>query len=165
MVMFKARQHAVASIVVAALVAASAPGARAQTPDPSGGNAPATVTEEQPFPWQRHAFYVALIGTGLGLGLGVTEKVISNRRADEFNQHANRGCRTGVAGNGAPGCTELLDRAESANRWSQVGFAAAGIFAVTALVLKLTEGPESTAVSRVACAPGVGLSAACQLSF
>jgi hypothetical protein len=158
----------VGAVALAGTLAASLPAAWAGD---QAAPRPATSEEETGrSSWRRHAFPLALAGAGLGLGLGITLKVVSNQRADEFNEHANRGCRSNAPDHGAPGCTGLLESAQSANRWAMVGFAAAGVFGVTALILKLTEpASETTAAQasrpRLACAPGAGLSATCLVTF
>jgi hypothetical protein len=96
-----------------------------------------------------------------------------NRNAD-FNQHQETGkpsCSVGLPDYGGATCADLYQKGESARFWGKVGFAAAGTLAVTALVLKLTEGnqPETpskpTNDTRFACAPGLGLNASCRLTF
>jgi hypothetical protein len=163
--MLSLNKRSVSLVVLAGTLAASLP-AWAEDGAPPANK----VDEGTSGSWRRPAFPLALVGAGLGLGLGLTMKVVSNQRTEEFNEHANHGCRANAPDNGAPGCTSLLQSAESTNRWANVGFAAAGVFAVTALVLKLTEPAHETSAlhasaPRLACAPGAGLSAACLLTF
>jgi hypothetical protein len=126
--------------------------------------------------WRRYAFPAALVGSGLGLLTGVGFFVASRGRTDEFNSHNDKMCKLSAPDNGGPGCTDLLNDAHSAERWSKVGLGVAAALAVTALVLKLTE-PAETSTSpgsrasaapkpvRLACAPGFGLSASCAMTF
>jgi hypothetical protein len=133
---------------------------------------PPVVISQPASAWRRYAVPLALTGAALGLVGGVGFKVVSNHRTDEFNAHNDRGCRAGAPDAGGPGCADLLEGSESASRWANVGFAAAGAFAITALVLKLTEPDAVTATTaqasaapRLACAPGLWLSGSCRLTF
>jgi hypothetical protein len=138
---------------------------------PAAPVAPAVVADR---PWQRVAIPLALLAAGAGLVTGVGFDVAYHRRTSTFNDHMNPKCNSGVSGNGGPICDDLYANVTSASRWSNVGFGAAAAFALTALVIKLTEpapghamaGEHAAAPSpRLACAPGLGLNASCIVTF
>ncbi len=134
--------------------------------------------------WRRYGFPVALGAAGVGLlgTIGFYRRHAD--RIDRFND-SNRSplCvkRTDRANDAA--CQQLLDQANFAQTATMVSFALTGVFAAAAIVLKLTE-PDDEPASvgavttdrarrlpakpsglRLACAPGLGLEAACRFTF
>jgi hypothetical protein len=139
--------------------------------------------------WRRAAFPAALALAGVGLAGGIGFMFRANERTNAFNEHSNVGagptnerCAVARVDNGGPECDAMLSQVHSAQRWSKVGFAMAGTFAVAALVLKLTEselesaqgsksaegsvkGKEVAFLRRLVCVPGLGASASCAFTF
>ena len=112
---------------------------------------------------------------GVGLVVGVVATVAHGNNVSAFNNHVPA-CedKSGMAvhgdGSPAPECQGSLDSYRSDTTWAIVGFAGAGAFAVTWLILQLTEGSHAGAVehARAAplCAPSLsGLGLSCELRF
>lgn len=107
-------------------------------------------TEEGgPSAGRRIAKWTALGLAGVGLVTGVTAAVIAQTNLSTFQTSENHKCsdRGGQAVNvetglPAPACQPSLDAFHTARTWELVGFAAAGAFATTWLILLLTEPPE-----------------------
>ncbi|HXT89979.1 MAG TPA: PEGA domain-containing protein [Trebonia sp.] len=112
----------------------------------------------------------------LGLGVGVTFAILHASNVSDFNDnpaecHDNNG--KAVLGNGdpaPPACQSALDAYRSDTTYSIIGFAGAGVFAATWLVLQLTEGPSHAGADHALrnpwCAPSLsGRGFSCQLRF
>jgi hypothetical protein len=112
---------------------------------------------------------------GVGLVVGVVAAIEHGNNVSAFDSHTP-GCfdnnGTAVDANGSPvkECQGTLDSYRSDTTWEIVGFTAAGAFAVTWLVLQLTEGshpatPEH-AFAAPLCVPSLsGLGLSCELRF
>jgi hypothetical protein len=133
---------------------------------PGGGGSPPIVTpppkdtEPSAVSPRTVAKWTALGLAVAGVGTGVAASVIYNQKVNDFN---NESCRekngAGVdktTGAANPACQSLLGSYNSARTWQIVGFSAAGAFAVTWLVLQLTE-PRATPTSVASwnCAPSL----------
>jgi hypothetical protein len=152
----------------------------AQNPAPAAASTPTAIPLPPPVvqaaapepAWRRFAVPSALVASGLGLATGVVFFNVKESRTKDFNAHMNPVCSEARIDNGGPDCRALLDGIKSARTRQNIGFGAAGAFAVTALILKLTA-PASTSADashaaapmRLACAPGLGLNASCALTF
>ncbi len=113
----------------------------------------------------------------VGLAVGVTGTILHASNVSKFDSNpAMCADKNGTAvhqqdGSPAPECQGTLDAYKSDSTWAIVGFAGAGAFAVTWLVLQLTEGPShpaagEQAMARPLCIPsssGLGLS--CEVRF
>src|SRR5579863_3031327 len=114
---------------------------------------------------------------GAGLAVGVVATILHANNVSKFDAFTSPVCEdnNGKAvhpdGSSAPECQGTLDAYRNDTTWAIVGFASAGAFAVTALVLQLTQGsshPAGVEHARATslCAPslsGVGLS--CEIRF
>jgi hypothetical protein len=113
----------------------------------------------------------------VGLAVGVTFAILHANNVSSFDSNP-AGCedKNGMAvlegGSAAPpACQDLLNSYRSDTTYSIVGFAAAGAFAVTWLVLQLTDGPSNPrtadhAMATPLCAPSLsGLGLSCELRF
>ena len=113
----------------------------------------------------------------VGLAVGVTFAILHANNVSSFDANP-AGCeedKNGKAvlsnGTAAPqACQSALDAYRSDTTYSIVGFAAAGAFAATWLVLQLTEGPAHSgadhALASPLCAPALsGLGLSCELRF
>jgi hypothetical protein len=112
---------------------------------------------------------------GVGLVVGIVAYVEHRNNVSAFDNHTppcfdNNGMA--VDKNKVPvlECQGLLDSYGSDRTWAIVGFTAAGVFAVTWLVLQLTEGSHPAAADHAfaapLCAPSLsGLGLSCQLRF
>jgi len=112
----------------------------------------------------------------VGLGVGVTFAILHANNVSTFDSNPAM-CEerngTAVLANGNPApqaCQSALDAYRSDTTWSIVGFAAAGAFAATWLVLQLTEGPSHAGADHAfrnpLCAPSLsGRGFSCQLRF
>ncbi len=109
----------------------------------------------------------------VGLAVGVTATILHANNVSKFDAHSptcavKNGMGVGSDGNPNPDCQSLLSAYQNDTTWAIVGFAGAGAFAVTWLVLQLTEGPShpaaaEQAMARPLCVPsssGLGLSCA-----
>jgi hypothetical protein len=114
---------------------------------------------------------------GVGLVVGIVAAVEHGKNVSAFDSHTKPACadNNGTAVDkttGAPSadCQGILDSYQRDTTWAIVGFSAAGVFAVTWLVLQLTEGshpaaPEHAFAAPV-CAPSFsGLGLSCELRF
>lgn len=121
---------------------------------------------------------------GVGVGTGLVASVIFSSNSSSFRSHNPEcldmdGLAVDAGGKPVPDCQPWLSNYKTARTWQIVGFAAAGVFAATWLVLQLTESPEpsttsgrgarsdrSYARSSWACAPSlVDPGVACALRF
>jgi hypothetical protein len=170
------RVRLASSVALLGLVAGGLTPAFAQSPAATAAPAiplsPPVIQTAAPAPaWRRYAVPTALVASGLSLATGVGFFVVKQNRIDAFNAHMNPRCSIALIGTGGPECDALNDDAESARLWQNIGFGAAGAFAVAALILKLTapapsaEASHAAAPMRLACAPGLGLNASCGLTF
>jgi hypothetical protein len=112
---------------------------------------------------------------GVGLVVGIVATIEHGNNVSAFDNHTPR-CfdnnGTAVDANKVPvqACQESLDSYRSDTTWAIVGFAGAGAFAVTWLVLQLTEGSHPSAAEHALavplCAPSLsGLGLSCELRF
>jgi hypothetical protein len=124
-----------------------------RTPEPSG-----------PTPGRRIAKWSALGLAGVSLGVGIAASVIREGKLADLEEAPNGGCfddhgrAVDQLGNPVSSCQTALDAAGTARTWQVVGFAGAGVFAATWLVLMLTEPHTASASGGVAttswiCAP------------
>jgi hypothetical protein len=111
-----------------------------------------------------------------GLGTGIFATVIHQQKLSDFQKADGGHCRDkdGVGVDSATGmalvaCQSPLDAYRSAQTWQIVGFAAAGAFAATWLVLELTEPAATSPPGSIAawiCLPSADHpGAACALRF
>ncbi|HEY0706219.1 MAG TPA: hypothetical protein VGG33_05445 [Polyangia bacterium] len=138
----------------------------ARATDPVPATPPPTLSAGTTSTWRSYAFPAALAATGASVASAITFKLVLDKRTDQFNQSVDPRCQINAADSGGPKCARLQDQADSASRWLKISAASAGAFAVAALVFKLTE-PSSreSDAPRIACAPGLGASATCRLTF
>jgi hypothetical protein len=156
-------------------------------PKPAGGEASAspgpgpvtpivksTPVEEPPSRARTVLKWSAAGAAGIGLAVGVVATILHANNVSKFDSNpANCADKNGQAvhqadGSLAPECQGQLDAYRNDTTIAIIGFAAAGAFAVTWLVLQLTEGPShpataEQAMSRPLCVPsssGFGLSCA-----
>jgi hypothetical protein len=143
------------------------------TPTPAVTSTPAA---ESPSQARTVLKWSAAGAAALGLAVGVTFAILHANNVSSFDSNpAHCEDKNGTAvlsdGNPAPqACQDLLNSYRSDTTYSIVGFAAAGAFAVTWLVLQLTEGPAHPsldhALVRPLCAPSLsGLGLSCELRF
>jgi hypothetical protein len=147
-------------------------------PGPITPVAKATPAEEPPSQVRTVLKWSAAGAAGVGLAVGVVAAILHSNNVSKFDNYSGAMCedRNGMAvlPNGMPApkaCQDLLDSYRADTTWAIVGFAGAGAFAVTWLVLQLTEGPSHPAASEQAiagplCVPsssGLGLS--CEVRF
>jgi hypothetical protein len=113
----------------------------------------------------------------VGLAVGVVAIIEHGSNVSAFDSHTNPTCadNNGTAVNQQtdkpdPVCQAILNSYRNDTTWAIVGFAGAGAFAVTWLVLQLTEGSHPAAAEHAFAAPwcapsfsGLGLS--CELRF
>lgn len=130
-------------------------------PPPAGGPARPDVTAGPPEPrpvaapatgsWHRPAGYAAAAGAIVGLGAGFAFHLTRESRANEFNDQC-----TVMDGKpaGAADCAARRDRVDSATTAAIVGYGAAGVLALTSVLLFATA-PEPGAAVQAAwsCAP------------
>jgi hypothetical protein len=114
---------------------------------------------------------------GVGLVVGIVAIVEHGKNVSAFNNHTpacgvdkNGAAVYQMGGASAPDCQALLNSYRSDTTWAIVGFASAGAFAVTWLVLQLTEGSHPAAAEHAfaapLCAPSLsGLGLSCELRF
>ncbi len=112
---------------------------------------------------------------GVGLVVGIVAAVEHGSNVSAFDGHTpscfdNNGTAVHQGGSPAPECQGSLDSYRSDKTWEIVGFSAAGVFAVTWLVLQLTEGSHPAAPEHAfaapLCAPSLsGLGLSCELRF
>ncbi len=113
---------------------------------------------------------------GVGLVVGIVAVVEHGNNVAAFDNHTPAcGDNNGTAvdqksGLPAPECQGSLDSYRKDTTWAIVGFAGAGVFAVTWLVLQLTEGSHPAAAEHAfaapLCAPSLsGLGLSCELRF
>lgn len=115
---------------------------------------------------------------GVGVAVGVAATVLHSQNVSAFdNNSLNCADDNGTAviqgsTTKAPGCQSALDSYRRDKTWAIVGFAGAGAFAVTWLILQLTEGPSPSAASaehaqaRPFCGPSsTGLGLFCAARF
>jgi hypothetical protein len=137
------------SVNILLLIATSRARAQAGSPEapslepPPLAPAPLRIDDGPPA-WQRWALGLSVGAAAVGLVVGVGAMVVRSQKVREFNDYRAPSavgpetvCRVGAPDSGPPGCAQLLDDANSARRLSYVGFAAAGTFAVAAVVLAL----------------------------
>jgi hypothetical protein len=150
--------------------------ATATTPDPKTPVAPAT--EPSTGSQTRRILKGGSLGlAAAGLGTGIIATVIHQQKLSEFQKADGGHCRerdgTGVdssTGMALVACQSPLDAYRSAHTWQIVGFVAGGVFAVTWLVLELTEPagspPTQSASAGWTCLPSADHpGAACALRF
>ena len=115
---------------------------------------------------------------GVGLVVGIVAAVEHGSNVSAFDSHTNPACavdKNGTAvdrqaGSPSADCQGILDSYQRDKTWAIVGFTAAGVFAVTWLVLQLTEGSHPAAPEHAfaapLCAPSLsGLGLSCELRF
>jgi PEGA domain len=112
---------------------------------------------------------------GIGLVVGIVATIAHGNNVSAFDNHTpscadNNGTAVHQNGSAAPECQGSLDSYRSDTTWAIVGFAGAGAFAVTWLILQLTQGghPAAAEHARAAplCAPSLsGLGLSCELRF
>jgi hypothetical protein len=96
---------------------------------------------------------------GVGVVVGVVATIEHGKNVSAFDSHTPSGCfdNNGMAVHAndspAPECQGSLDSYRSDKTWAVVGFAGAGAFAVTWLILQLTEGSPPAAVEHALAAP------------
>jgi hypothetical protein len=162
--------------VRAAGVTAPSTGGEASTGPGTGPLTPvgnSTAAEAPPSPARRVVKWSAAGLAVIGLAVGVTGTILHANNVSKFDTHSPTcGVRNGIGvgpdGNPNADCQSLLTAYQNDTTWAIVGFAGAGAFAVTWLVLQLTEGPShpataEQAMARPLCIPsssGLGLSCA-----
>jgi len=108
-----------------------------------------------------------------GIATGVAATILHESKISDFNNAAGGSCQdrggTAVDGNSKPNadCQSALDGAHTARTWQIIGFATGGAFAVTWLVLQLTE-PDGDAGTKTTwnCTPSLtNPGAACAVRF
>jgi len=127
--------------------------------------------------WRGPAKWVAAGAAVLMAGAGVTGVVLHEQKVSAFGAKTDPTTMVKRCSNGASGVTggdDCVSLANAANRWRDVaiaGFVGAGVFAVGALILQLTDdhAPAATAAGEVrslATAPGKaqGLRLACEVN-
>ena len=112
---------------------------------------------------------------GVGLVVGIVATVEHGNNVSAFDSHTptcfdNNGMAVDKNKVPVPECQASLDSYRRDQTWAIVGFAGAGAFAVTWLVLQLTEGPHPAAAEHAfavpVCAPSLsGLGLSCELRF
>jgi len=111
---------------------------------------------------------------GVGLVVGIVATVEHGKNISAFNSMSGCFDDNGMAVHAnhspAPECQGTLNSYQSDKTWAIVGFTAAGVFAVTWLVLQLTEGSHPAAAEHAfaapLCAPSLsGLGLSCELRF
>jgi hypothetical protein len=112
---------------------------------------------------------------GVGLAVGVIATIAHGKNVSAFNARQpgcadNNGKAVHADGTPAPECQGDLNAYRSDTTWAIVGFAAAGAFAATWLVLQLTEGSHPAgahqALLKPICAPSSsGLGIGCAVRF
>ena len=110
---------------------------------------------------------------GVGLVVGVVAAIEHGSNVSAFDKagcYDKNGTPVHANGSSAPECQGSLDSYRSDKTWAIVGFAGAGAFAVTWLVLQLTEGSHPAAAEHALaaplCAPSLsGLGLSCELRF
>jgi hypothetical protein len=115
---------------------------------------------------QRTLAWVALIGAGLGVGLGTTGIILRERAVTRFNADA-RCSLTDAAVLGGPACEREYVNATDMGFLTVGGFVATGILGVSSAVLFLTlprDGTGARRALRVGCAPMPG-GASCAAAF
>jgi hypothetical protein len=140
--------------------------------------APAVATSppaEQPSTARAVVKWSAAGLAGAGLVVGVIATIQHGSNVSAFNAHTpicedHGGTAVHADGSTAPECQANLDSYRKDTTWAIVGFAGAGAFAATWLILQLTEGsPRAAAEQAFAaplCAPSLsGLGLSCGLHF
>ena len=112
---------------------------------------------------------------GVGLVVGIVATIEHGNNVSAFDNHTprcfdNNGMAVDANKSPVPACQASLDSYRSDTTWAIVGFAGAGAFAVTWLVLQLTEGSHPPAAEHALaaplCAPSLsGLGLSCELRF
>jgi hypothetical protein len=114
---------------------------------------------------------------GVGLAVGITATILHNNNVSKFDAYSplcadNNGKAVHqLDGSAAPECQGALDAYRRDTTFAVVGFVGAGAFAVTWLVLQLTEGPSHRraidhAMVQPLCAPSLsGLGLSCEARF
>lgn len=112
---------------------------------------------------------------GVGLVVGIVATIEHGNNVAAFNSHTppcfdNNGTAVDANRLPVPECQGSLNSYRSDKTWAIVGFTAAGVFAVTWLVLQLTEGSHPAAAEHAfaapLCAPSLsGLGLSCELRF
>jgi hypothetical protein len=159
----------VAKVVIA--TADEGPAKVEVAPPPAGGARESEVSPRAIVKWSALGLAVA------GLGTGVTASIIHGQKLTDFSNVYNGNC----AANGGKGvdkttgapvkdCQSALDSLNGTRTWQIVGFTAAGAFAVTWLVLQLTEQATPSKATATAaawsCAPSLARAGAeCALRF
>lgn len=120
----------------------------------AAGVSPRTVVK-----WSALGLAVAGLGTGIAASVFHSQDLTDFGNADSGNC-SNNGGQAVDKGTGQPVkvCQSLLDSINGTRTWQIVGFTAAGAFAVTWLVLQLTEpaAPSKTTAAAWSCAPSLG---------
>jgi hypothetical protein len=111
---------------------------------------------------------------GVGLAVGVIAVIAHGNNISAFDAHPlcedNDGTAVHKDGSAAPECQGALNAYRADVTWEIVGFAAAGAFAATWLVLQLTEGASPAgaehAFAAPICAPSLsGIGVGCAVRF
>ncbi len=141
------------------------------TPPPAGGARESEVSPRAIAKWSALGLAVA------GLGTGVTASIIHSQKLTDFSNADGGQCSNNngkavdmTTGAAVRACQPALDAIGRTHTWQIIGFAAAGAFAVTWLVLQLTEpaAPSKATATAAAwsCAPSlVRPGAECALRF
>ena len=141
-----------------------ATGGAAPPPGLAGGGAVAPG-EEPPSQARVVLKWSAAGAAGVGLAVGLVSAILHSHNVSKFNAFSpacfDNGGKT-VEKNGSPvsACQPALDAYRSDLTWEVVGFAGAGAFAATWLILQLTEGPSHLggvdhAMARHLCVPAL----------
>ncbi len=164
----------VSSLLVALTVAPLA-SAEDTPPAPVVPTATVPAAQTEVPTWRRYAFPAAVAAAGVGLAAGIVWQLSSQGAAEDFNDLKTRSCSSLQPNRGGGDCAALYDKANSRSQLSRVSLGLAGAFAITAVVLKLTEpdaapSPTTPVPARkdtfaLECAPGLGWQASCRLTF
>jgi hypothetical protein len=113
----------------------------------------------------RTAAWIAAGGSVAALGVGVALQVVRGNRLNDFNNscrldssNQNRPTRFPAGGVGPDPCPGLYNNWNSSRSWPTIGYAAAGILAVTSVALFVVSQPQESGTkhARVECGVGIG---------
>ena len=148
----------------------------ASTNAETAGAGVATPVEAPPSQARVVLKWSAAGAAGVGLAVGIVAAILHSQNVSKFDAFSprcfdNNGKAVLADDSPASACQPALDAYRSDLTWEIVGFAGAGAFAATWLILQLTEGPSYSgggdhAMARPLCVPslsGVGL--ACAVRF
>ncbi len=137
------------------LTAIEAAPAGALPPPPAGS---ASASSEPPSQLRTVLKWSAAGAAGVGLAVGVIATIAHGNKVSAFDAHRpicadNNGTAVHANGSPAPECQGDLNAYRGDQIWAIVGFASAGLFAATWLVLQLTESSAPTAAEHARAAP------------